>query len=153
MLKLAYSDIGIRLEHLSGPITSVIARHRLVASCTGQQLHLEPSYAALILPEAMPEVKQLEVAIAASNPSLPDVEEPEIDSNISLCASLPEGIEVILQGYWLAQSANTTEGVFFATLQPVIETHLVTIWEIAGTDIVSCTWPTGKSLSELGIEF
>jgi hypothetical protein len=153
VLKLAYSDIGIRLEYLSGDITSVIDRHQVVAACTGQPLHLEPSYAALILPKAMPEVKLLESAIAACAPSWEEDDESAIDGNISLCASLPEGIEVILQGYWLAHSANTAEGTFFVALALTIEKQLINIWEIAGTDIVSCTWPTGKSLSELGFEF
>ncbi len=143
MLKLAYSDIGIHLEHLSSDITQVIAQRRLLAHRMGHVLHLEPSYAAMVIPdESSPEMKRLEFAIATSN-----------EENISLCASLANGIEVILQGYWLAHNTSATEGLFLTALQPSIEWELTRIWDSVGAQMISCTWPTGGSLSELGYEF
>lgn len=142
MLKLAYSDIGIHIEHLSGELSRVIAQRKLLAHLTGQTLHLEPSYAAVIIPDSVPEVQQLETAIATAN-----------DDNVSLCASLSGGIEVILQGCWMACSSKTAEGAFFAVLEPAIEDHLTRLWSLLGTHMTSCTWPTGQALSEAGYEF
>jgi hypothetical protein len=142
LLKLAYSDIGTHLEHLPGTIVSVIARRRLLAHRIGQTLHLEPSYAAVLIPDSVSEMKLLEDAIATAT-----------DDNISLCASLDAGIEVILQGCWVANSASTTEGLFLTVLQPAIEQQVTNLWQIIGPNVVSCTWPTGQALSELGYEF
>ncbi len=142
MLKLAYSDIGTHLEHLSGGVGPMIARRRLLAHRTGQVLHLEPSYAAVLVPDALPEVKVLEDAIATHK-----------EENISLCASLDEGIEVIMQGCWVARDKGTAEGLFLAVLQPTIEQQVATLWQLIGPNVVSCTWPTGQPLSELGYEF
>ncbi len=120
----------------------MIARRRLLARRTGQAIHLEPSYAAVLIPDSVTEMKTLEDAIATHN-----------DDNISLCASLDAGIEVILQGCWVAHNQNTTEGLFLTVLQPAIEQHLVNLWRVIGPNVVSCTWPTGQPLSELGYEF
>lgn len=120
----------------------MIARRRLLAHRTGQALHLEPSYAAVLIPDSVAEMKKLEDAIATHN-----------DENISLCASLDAGIEVILQGCWVAQGRSTTEGLFLTVLQPAIEQQVIHLWRAIGPNVVSCTWPTGQPLSELGYEF
>jgi len=143
MLKLTYTDLGLRLVRLPDLLEAVIIRHVLLAVRTGQAIHLEPSYAAFLVPLHWNQLADLKAAMADSRGSrgaasrcMSASAETESIAQIGAddVAVTPvdqEWVEINLRGLWLANSLEAQEGIFLAALPDEIEVLVEQAWMLA----------------------
>ncbi len=117
MLKLTYTDMGLHLEWLADSLEAVVEQRVILALRTGQPIYVEPSRASFLLPADLPELADLEVAIAQAK-----------TDSIALYPVDAEDVEVNLRGTWLAATTQAQEGVFVTAMsdgfQPTTGHHL-----------------------------
>lgn len=116
MLKLTYTETGLRLERLSVPLETWVAQRVAMTLCAGQRLFLEPSRASFLLPAKdarLPRLAKLSIADKTSITIVP------VDEDC---------VEVSLQGSWMAESSDAHEGLFIATFSDAVEAHLYRLW-------------------------
>jgi hypothetical protein len=118
MLKLTYTQSGLQLERVGASLEVLVAQRVLLALRTGETLHVEPGYAAFLLPDGISGLGQLEFAIK---------QEPSLEISIT---SVNDGfVEVSLRGSWIATTVNAHEGVFIAALGDCTEFFLYKLWQ------------------------
>jgi hypothetical protein len=123
MLKITYSDSDILIEQLELTVEAIVAQRSVLALRVGQPILVEPSYGSFLLPVDLPEVG----ALLRRAQYTAEVE-------IDVCDRAPERwqpswVEVTLRGTWIAESANTAEGILLAELDRAIEGQLVCLWQ------------------------
>lgn len=118
MLKVAYTESGLHLEHLSQSVEEWIALCVVLALRTNQRLILEHNCASILIP------------IASANLStLKSMLQPEDTETINLSVCDTEFIEVSLMGIWITSHADATEGMFVANLSANTELTLLRLWQ------------------------
>ena len=116
MLKLTYTETGLRLERLSVPLETWVAQRVAMTLCAGQRLFLEPSRASFFLPTQNAQIPRLEELSAVYRAS------------ISI-AQVDEGwVEVSLKGSWIAESSDAHEGLFITAFSDAVEANLYRLW-------------------------
>lgn len=116
MLKLTYTETGLRLERLSVPLETWVAQRVAMTLCAGQRLFLEPSRASFLLPAKDARLPRLAKLSTADQ------------STISIFPVDEDCVEVSLQGRWIAESSDAHEGLFIATFSDALEAHLYRLW-------------------------
>ncbi|MBD2095278.1 hypothetical protein H6F90_08915 [Trichocoleus sp. FACHB-591] len=123
MLKLTYTDMGLHLERLAQSPEELVARRAILALRMSQNLHLEPSRAAFLLPADLPELSTLEAAIRREG------------NAIALCSVCDDYVEVSLRGMWIAPEVDAHEGVFVAVMSDRLEFLLHKLWQVSQTQV------------------
>jgi hypothetical protein len=118
MLKLTYTQSGLVLERVSASLEVLVAQRVLLALRTGETLYVEPGYAAFLLPDGLPGLQQLEVAIKR-----------EACREVSIASTNDGFVEVNLRGSWIAATTSTHEGIFMAALGDCTEFFLDQLWQ------------------------
>jgi hypothetical protein len=128
MLKLTYTENGFTLEHISQPLEKWVTNRVLLAIRSGTSLCVEPSSASFLLPTDLPYVGDLVQLIKTFNRDVIDINPCEGD-----------GLEVCLEGTWLAASTNSNAGLFVCHINKVIEISLCQIWQATqlGASVIS----------------
>ncbi|MBD1863735.1 MULTISPECIES: alr0857 family protein [Trichocoleus] len=123
MLKLTYTDMGLYLERLAQSPEELVARRAILALRMSQNLHLEPSRAAFLLPADLPELPILEAAIRREGKA------------IALCSVCDDYVEVSLRGMWIAPEVDAHEGIFVAVMSDRLEFLLHKLWQVSQTQV------------------
>jgi hypothetical protein len=127
MLKLTYTHSGVTLERTVESLEAALRRRVFLGLRMGQSLGLEPTSASLLINGSLPALKALSTAIAESSTNA-----------LRLIRRSAAQVEMQLQGYWLASQQGSGEGVFYASnLDPVLESHLLNVWQMSQQDL-SC---------------
>lgn len=124
MLKVTYLESGLYLEFLQETIEDWIALRVLLALRLGQRLVVERSTASLLLPIDLVKSSRLEALMHQ-------------EKAVTLAVCDAHDLEVSLQGTWISSSADETEGVFVAALNPAIEQVLLQVWQASQAEASS----------------
>jgi hypothetical protein len=116
MLKLTYTETGLRLERLSVPLETWVAQRIAMTLCTGQRLFLEPSQASFLLPARDARLSRLAELSAIYK------------SAIAIVPVDEDCVEVSLKGSWIAESSDAHEGLFITTFSDAVEANLYRLW-------------------------
>ncbi len=140
MLKLTYTSTGVTLERSVESFEATIRRRVLVGLRIGEPVGLEPTSISLLVNHSLPALKGLMGAIAKLRTQSPHPESAQTPTNaLELIQKGAAQVEMRLQGYWLAQQENPGEGIFFMNTDPVLEGHLVQIWQSSHQDASCCS--------------
>lgn len=120
MLKLTYTDLGLHLIRLPDSQEAVISQRALLAVRTGQAVHLEPSYAAFLVPAHWGKLTHLEAAMAQAG-----------TADLAITPVDQECVEINLWGLWLASNSEAQEGIFLTALTDEIEALVEQAWMLA----------------------
>ncbi len=120
MLKLIYTDRGVRLERLTQPLEDWVAARVLLSLRAATPLYVEPSTACFLLPADLPQLAALETAVARCQPEA-----------VAIARCDAECVEVALDGTWLAPDPASDAGVFVASLSANVEFVLYKVWQLA----------------------
>jgi hypothetical protein len=90
MLKLTYTETGLRLERLSVPLETWVAQRVAMTLCAGQKLFLEPSRASFLLPAKDTRLARLAALSAVYKTA------------IAIAPVDEDCVEVSLQGSWIS---------------------------------------------------
>lgn len=118
MLKLTYIETGFYLEYLAKSLEEWVQGRVVLALRVGETLCIEPTTASFLLPADLPGVETLVV----------EVKRLDVEA-ISLSVCDAEYIEVSIEGTWVSSNADSTEGVFVATMSHSIEFFLLKLWQ------------------------
>jgi hypothetical protein len=116
MLKLTYTETGLRLERLSVPLETWVAQRVAMTLCAGQRLFLEPSRASFLLPTKNAQIPRLEELSAVYRAS------------ISIAQVDDDCVEVSLKGSWIAENSDAHEGLFITTFSDAVEGCIYRLW-------------------------
>ena len=120
MLKLMYSELGLKGEHVVESVEEWMVQRSIFASRIGQPFKIEPGRAAFLVSIEHPVfdvlVEQLLLEKAMS---------------IEICTVDEDCVEVSLSGRWIA--ANDHEGLFITTLADRTERLITQVWETVQT--------------------
>ena len=122
MLKLIYMENSFRMERLAQSLEDWVKMRAILALRVGASFNVEPSTASFLLPANLPYLGQLEV-------------EARRDPNeaIALCICDAEYVEVCLQGTWIADAAQSEEGIFVVAMSDRAEFFLFSLWQESQT--------------------
>lgn len=126
MLKLTYTETALQLEYLAGSPEDLVTRRVKLAMRVGASLFVEPSQAAFLLPADLPGLEEL------TDGALQD----DGDA-IEIYAADEDYVEVSLNGTWIAEDAEVSEGIFVAALSPLCEVLLFRLWQATEVDSYS----------------
>ena len=127
MLKLTYTETGLRLERLSVPLETWVAQRVAMTLCAGQRLFLEPSQASFLLPTKKAQLQCLGELSAVYRAS------------ISIAQVDEDCVEVSLKGSWIAENSDAHEGLFITAFSDAVEAHLYRLWhstQVPATSVV-----------------
>jgi hypothetical protein len=116
MLKLTYTETGLRLERLIVPLETWVAQRVAMTLCAGQRLFLEPSQASFLLPARdvrLPHLAELSAIYKTAIAIVP------VDEDC---------VEVSLKGSWIAESSDAHEGLFITTFSDAVEGCIYRLW-------------------------
>ena len=125
MLKLTYIETGFSLEYLAQSLEEWVALRAILALRVGEQMYVEPSTAAFLLPVNLPKLHLLQTEVRRQG-----------SEAIALCSCDTEYVEVSLKGTWLAVAANSVEGVFVVALSHSVEFFLLKLWQEAQIGVI-----------------
>ncbi len=120
MLKLIYTEIDVHLEQFAANLEKWVQDRVIFSLRTGDQITVEKSSAAFLLPVDSPE---LDILIDLVNQEKSDVVEIGVGDQ--------EFMEVSLLGYWLTDDPDSSEGVFVSELSSELESYLFQFWNEA----------------------
>lgn len=126
MLKFTYTETDVQLERLKTSPEELVAQRVTLAMRVGRSICVEPTQASFLLPKQASGLVELEAQICR-----------EPHQEVSLCVADADFIEVSLRGTWIAENAQTCEGVFVSAMSPGCETLLLQLWQAARSD-ASC---------------
>jgi hypothetical protein len=128
MLKLTYTSTGVTLERSVEPLETTLRRRVLLGLRIGEPLALEPTSISLLVSHSLPALRGLMTAISQTP-----------TQTLQLIQKGAAQVEMQLQGYWLAQPHHPGEGIFYLNLEPILEGHLVQIWQSSHQDASCCS--------------
>jgi hypothetical protein len=128
MLKLTYTSTGVILERSVESFEATLRRRVLLGLRIGEPVGLEPTSISLRVSRSLPALQGLMGEIA----DIPT-------HTLQLIQKEAAQVEMRLQGYWLAQQENPGEGIFLLNLEPILEGHLVNIWQASHQDASCCS--------------
>ncbi|NES99280.1 MAG: hypothetical protein F6K62_19830 [Sphaerospermopsis sp. SIO1G2] len=118
MLKLIYTERNFDLVYLSQSLEEWVTKRVILSLRVGKPLYLEPSTASFLIPVDLPGAQKLEMEVQKGDGEIID---------LSDCDA--EYMEVTLQGSWLSQGTESTEGVFVTTMSDRMEFFLHKLWQ------------------------
>jgi hypothetical protein len=124
MLKLTYTESGLRLERLSCSLEDWIAQRVTLTLRAGQKLYIEPSYASFLLAANHSGLSRLKQIIAQ-------------EQNEAICLEVVDDsfMEVSLKGSWIAERNDSHEGLFIATFPSAIELCIYKLWQVTQSEV------------------
>jgi hypothetical protein len=128
MLKFTYTSTGVTLERSVESFETSIRQRVLLGMRIGEPVGLEPTSISLLVSHSLPDLKRL-MAVVVQTPT----------NALELIQKGAAQVEMRLKGYWLTQSENPGEGIFFMNVEPVVEGHLVNIWQSSHQDASCCS--------------
>jgi hypothetical protein len=128
MLKLTYSDTDLLVEWLNLSVEAMVTQRSLVAVQAGQPLLVQPGYGSFALPADLPGL----AAIQSGDPS-----------TLTLTPCDRGWLELTLRGTWLADSADSAEGILVVVLSTALEHRVVELWQHS-----QAPWAASLSQSE-----
>ncbi len=117
MLKLTYTESGLRLERLSCSFECWIGERVTLTLRAGQKLYVEPSTASFLLPTDHGGLSRLEKILRQ-----------ELNDSIFVGPVDEAFVEVCLKGSWIAEHKDAQEGLFVTTFSDVVELCLYKLW-------------------------
>ncbi len=120
MLKLMYTELGLKGEQVTGSLEEWIVQRSIFATRVGQPFSVEPGRAAFLVSIDHPIFDRLVEQILL-----------ETATPIEICTVDEAYVEISLEGSWIA--ANDHEGLFITTLQTRTEQLISQVWETAQT--------------------
>ena len=120
MLKLMYSELGLKGEHIAGSLEDWTIQRSLFALSVGQVFHIEPGRASFLVSIDHPVFDILVEQILL-----------ETETPIEICAVDEDCVEISLSGNWIA--VNDHEGIFITELRDRTESLISQVWETAQT--------------------
>jgi hypothetical protein len=128
MLKFTYTSTGVTLERSVESFETSIRQRVLLGMRIGEPVGLEPTSISLLVSHSLPDLKRL-MAVVVQTPT----------NALELIQKGAAQVEMRLKGYWLTQSENPGEGIFFMNVEPVVEGYLVNIWQSSHQDASCCS--------------
>jgi hypothetical protein len=119
MLKLIYTETDLHIEKLTASVEDWIGQRVLLALRVGKKVVVEPMNASFSLSTNLAGWNDLEYLICR-----------EANEAVALSICDADSIEIGLEGYWLASSCTSEEGVFVTNLPPKVETALLKMWQL-----------------------
>ena len=120
MLKLMYSELGLKGEYVAGSLEDWTVQRSIFALSVGQVFHIEPGRASFLVSIDHPVFDVLVEQILS-----------ETETPIEVCTVDEDCVEISLSGSWIA--ANDHEGMFIAELCDRTESLISQVWETAQT--------------------
>ncbi|HEY9828596.1 MAG TPA: alr0857 family protein [Stenomitos sp.] len=120
MLKLTYTESGLRLERLGLSLEVWIAQRVTLMLRAGQKLYVEPSTASFLLDARQPGLLRLEKLLSQ-----------EYKSRIAIAPAEAGMVEVSLPGSWIAECSDAHEGLFVTGCSDAVELCLYRLWHVA----------------------
>jgi hypothetical protein len=120
MLKLMYTELGLKGEQVAESLEEWTVQRSVFAMRVGQPFHIEPGRASFLVSIDHPVFDRLVEQILL-----------ETATPIEICTVDEEYVEISLEGSWIA--ANDHEGLFVTTLQTRTEHLISQVWETAQT--------------------
>lgn len=120
MLKLIYSELGLKGEQVSGSLEEWTVQRSVFALRVGQVFHIEPGRASFLISIDHPVFDILVEQILS-----------ETETPIEICTVDEDWVEISLSGRWIA--ANDHEGIFITELRDRTESLISQVWETAQT--------------------
>lgn len=120
MLKLMYSELGLKGEHITESLEDWTVQRSIFALSVGQVFHIEPGRASFLISIDHPAFDILVEQILS-----------ETETPIEICTVDEDCVEISLSGSWIA--ANDHEGMFIAELRDRTESLISQVWETAQT--------------------
>lgn len=117
MLKLTYSESGLRLEQIDASLEQWVMERTILALRISEPLYVRSGNASFLVPTAA-------VAASLDRAWMSDLPHP-----ISLCYVDRDFYEVNIAGVWLAKNTETSEGVLAAELGDLAESSIRYLWE------------------------
>lgn len=120
MLKLIYSELGLKGEQVSGSLEEWTVQRSVFALRVRQVFHIEPGRASFLISIDHPVFDILVEQILS-----------ETETPIEICTVDEDCVEISLSGRWIA--ANDHEGIFITELRDRTESLISQVWETAQT--------------------
>jgi hypothetical protein len=117
MLKLTYSEFGLRLEQLDASLEQWVMQRTILALRISEPLCVQSGNASFLVPTA---------AVTAS---LARDRMTDLPSPISFCYVDRDFYEVNIAGVWLTKNPQASEGILAAELGDLAETSVRRLWE------------------------
>jgi hypothetical protein len=119
MLKLIYTETDLHIEKLTTSVEDWIGQRVLLALRVGNKVVVEPMNASFSLSTNLAGWNDLEYLLCR-----------EASETVALSICDADSIEIGLEGYWLAKSCTSEEGVFVTHLPPKVEAALLKMWQV-----------------------
>lgn len=120
MLKLMYSELGLKGEHITESLEDWTVQRSIFALSVGQVFHIEPGRASFLISIDHPAFDILVEQILS-----------ETETPIEICTVDEDCVEISLSGNWIA--TNDHEGMFITELRDRTESLISQVWETAQT--------------------
>jgi hypothetical protein len=120
MLKLIYSELGLKGEHVAESLEDWMVQRSVFALRVGQPFNIEPGRAAFLVSIEHP-VFDVLVEQLLLEKAMP----------IEICTVDQDYVEISLSGSWIATSDH--EGLFITALGDRTEFLISQVWEMAQT--------------------
>jgi hypothetical protein len=117
MLKLTYSELGLRLEQIDASLEQWVTERTILALRINEPLYVQSGNASFLVPTA---------AVAAS---LDRAWMTDLPHAISFCYADRDFYEVNIAGVWLAKNTEASEGILAAELDDIAESSICYLWE------------------------
>ena len=117
MLKLTYTESGLRLERLTLSFEAWMTQRVAMTLCAGQKLYLEPSTASFLLQADDPSLYRLTELLVKT--PLPLITLSPIDDGF---------VEMTMKGSWIAEDTETHEGIFVTAFSAQLEACIYRLW-------------------------
>lgn len=117
MLKLTYSEFGLRLEQIDSSLEQWVLQRTILALRINEPLCIQSGHASFLVPTlAITTDLDRERLIR-----LPDA--------VSVCCVDRDFYEVNISGVWLTKNSQTSEGILAAELGELAESSVRHLWE------------------------
>lgn len=120
MLVLIFTETGLHLEICDLSMEDWLISRILLAQKLAETLHIHTSWASLLLPDDLPEIGHVRGA-----------------SEVELCQSEAEWVEVSLEGIWLSSDPQEIEGVLVTELDQETEQLIYHLWFVSKTCLMA----------------
>ncbi|WP_310488681.1 alr0857 family protein [Chamaesiphon sp. VAR_69_metabat_338] len=117
MLKLTYSEFGLRLEQIDASLEQWVMQRTILALRISEPLYVQSGNASFLVPTA------------AVRASLDRSQMTCLPNPISFCYVDRDFYEVNIAGVWLAKNTDVCEGILAAELGDLAESAVYRLWE------------------------
>ncbi|CAN1210105.1 alr0857 family protein [Tumidithrix helvetica PCC 7403] len=121
MLKLIFTENGLYVEKLDIGIDEFINTRVAIARCASQPIAIGTSSASMLLPNGVPTLTELVMAI--NQEAMHQIAIDLVDSD---CVEVS-----IARGHWITSTPDAEIGIFAVTLSDRIESALFKLWQFS----------------------